>query len=116
MTAKIQHYKSCKQRIPESLIIKWVQDISAGLQYLHAHGVLHMNLSPNNVLFDASDTIQLGDYGVNYQLQRTTVQTEGGVPYMSPEMIKGEECDNATDVWSFGCILYTMCCLQARWS
>lgn len=45
-------------------VLKLAREVSAGMAYLHARGVVHRDVKPGNVLLDASWTAKIGDFGL----------------------------------------------------
>ncbi len=78
--------------------------------------ILHRDLKPGNVFFDANDQVKLGDFGLSRMMGEESVfaQTHVGTPYyMSPECISELRYNDKSDIWSAGCILYEMAALRA---
>ncbi|MEM7475707.1 MAG: serine/threonine-protein kinase [Planctomycetota bacterium] len=89
------------------------QQITAALQYAHAQGVIHCDLSPSNVMIDAKGDVVLGDFGLSIQKEEQRLrwgEIVGSPSYMSPEQIRGESqwLDGRADIWSVGVLLYEM--------
>lgn len=88
--------------------------ISGALAYAHQHNIVHRDLKPANVLLLANTSeifVKLLDFGVaKVEAQRGDITQTGAIVgsplYMSPEQIKGDEVDGATDIYSFGCMLF----------
>jgi eukaryotic-like serine/threonine-protein kinase len=86
------------------------------LEEAHAHGVIHCDLKPGNVMITAKGQAKVLDFGVA-KLFATTEATQSlletgtaiGTPlYMSPEQAQGKKVDARTDLWGLGAIDYEM--------
>ncbi|GMT27385.1 hypothetical protein PFISCL1PPCAC_18682, partial [Pristionchus fissidentatus] len=84
--------------------------IASGINYLHTNLILHRDLKPENVLIDSNRIAKLCDFGISREIHdKSTLFTFIGTrPYMAPELIRGENCSEKIDVWSFGIILWEM--------
>ncbi len=87
------------------------------LAYVHRQGVIHRDLSPNNIFLvsvDGVDRPVLFDFGLAAQFavaEAREVLEFGGyalgtIHYMAPEQARGEVVDARADIYSLGCILY----------
>ncbi|MBI2378511.1 MAG: AAA family ATPase [Deltaproteobacteria bacterium] len=81
------------------------------LEHLHAHGVVHQDLKPNNVIVEPSGVLRLLDFGLVTAIgQRTRLRRENSVigtpAYMSPEQWGGRPATPASDLFSLGCVIF----------
>ena len=90
-----------------------MQQIIAGVDYMHRNGVVHRDLKPENLLLDHNKNIKIVDFGLSNQYkQGEKLKTACGSPcYAAPEMIAGKhyECVNV-DIWSCGVIMFALLC------
>jgi eukaryotic-like serine/threonine-protein kinase len=96
------------------------QEVCAALDYAHNKkddfgtplGIIHRDISPQNVLISYAGEVKLVDFGIAkaaQRLQRTAAGViKGKYYYMSPEQAWGDPVDSRTDVFSSGILLYEM--------
>ena len=108
-----------ERRLEPARAAALVSQLASALDAAHAHGLLHRDVKPSNVLLDedeGEERAYLSDFGV---ARATFADRElragelvGTVGYVSPEQIRGEPVDRRTDVYALGCLLYE--CLTGR--
>jgi serine/threonine protein kinase len=111
--------KQALRRGPESLAFmldKIVEQSAEGLYYLHTKNWIHLDIKPDNFLVSRDGQVKLIDFtisqkkkgGLGRLLYRPKV-AKGTRSYMAPEQIRKKVCDERTDVYAFGCVLYELC-------
>ena len=89
-----------------------LKQIAAALNHLHQRGMVHLDVKPQNILFDDPMTVKLIDFGIAQEagtiLEVKNGQAFGTVSYVSPEQASGEEVGPASDIYSLGCVVYEM--------
>ena len=86
-------------------------DICHGVEFAHAHGVIHRDLKPGNIFITASGEVKLLDFGLARFMSSQLTQSNmllGTINYMSPEQVRGERADQQSDVFSVGVVLYEL--------
>eukprot|EP01018_Ginkgo_biloba_P014328 Gb_00516 [translate_table: standard] len=109
LAAYIQRYG----RVQEQVARKFMQQLGAGLEVLHAHHVIHRDLKPENLLlstYDSDAVLKIADFGLSRFLSPDEyAETVCGSPlYMAPEVLQFQKYDSKADMWSVGAILFEL--------
>ena len=105
----LKHYTKMRQNVPMLLIKLYGYQLLRSLGYLHAIGICHRDVKPQNLLVNPdSHILKICDFGSAKRL----VPGEANVSYIcsryyrAPELIFGAtEYNSAIDVWSAGCVI-----------
>jgi serine/threonine protein kinase len=98
--------------LPERGIKPVCLSIVRGLAYLHARGIMHRDVKPENVLVNKHGVIKLGDFGISRQMNEAAQKTKtlvGTPQYLAPEVVTAGDAGYGVkvDVWGLG-----MCCKE----
>ncbi len=90
-----------------------LREVTEAFVEAHAHGFVHRDMKPENIMFDERGMPVLTDFGIAKVLGSSTgATTAGGVigtpRYMSPEQARAKPVDARTDLYSLGIVLYEM--------
>jgi len=107
-----------RQRIPIPILARILYDVLMGLHAAHTAidmqgrplGVVHRDVSPQNVIVGVDGSTRLIDFGVAKASHRLTETKSGSVKgkysYMAPEQARGLEVDRRTDIFAAGIMLH----------
>jgi serine/threonine protein kinase len=114
--------------LPVAQAIDVCRRIAAGLEAAHEAGVIHRDLTPDNVRVTPGNEVKLLDFGLargiegpgsglGVRQESGALTTEEGrllgtPSYMAPEQARGHAVDRRVDVWALGCVLFE--CLAGR--
>ncbi len=81
------------------------------LHYAHAHGTLHRDVKPGNLLLDGEGVVWVADFGLAKAVEQDDVTWTGDIVgtlgYMAPERFHGQ-CDERSDIYGLGLTLYEL--------
>ncbi len=93
--------------------VRIAAQVARALEHIHALGVLHRDVKPDNVHLEASGRAKLMDFGIakTQQVALTRTGFTLGTPhYMAPEMLTGNTPTAQVDIYSFGIMLFELLC------
>jgi hypothetical protein len=100
--------------LPLEDAVRIAREVADALAYAHAHGVVHRDIKPGNILLESGHAV-VADFGIAHAVSKaggedfTTSGLAIGTPmYMSPEQWLGTPVDGRSDLYSLGCVLYEM--------
>ena len=93
----------------------WFRDLILGIEYLHAQGVVHRDIKPDNCLLTEDDVLKIVDFGVSEMFEKAsemkTAKSAGSPAFLPPELCvsrHGDISGKAADIWSMGVTLYCL--------
>lgn len=98
--------------VPKALDV--AAQVADALACAHAHGVIHRDVKPANILLRPDGHVKVADFGIakagaGNDLTRTGV-VMGTAKYLSPEQVSGTPADASSDIYALGIVLYEMLC------
>jgi serine/threonine-protein kinase len=103
--------------MPLADVLRHGEGIASALEFAHARGILHHDVSPQNIVIAPDGRAKLLDFGLagflaapsgSQRLQPARATVAGTVGYMSPEKILGRPLDARSDLFSLGAVLYEL--------
>lgn len=98
--------------LPASEVIRLSRQVLAGLGAIHAAGIVHRDVKPQNVIVGNDGVARVTDFGIALAPTDTRLTTHGtiwGTPaYMAPEQAGGEAVSAQTDLYAVGVMIFEM--------
>jgi ABC-type oligopeptide transport system substrate-binding subunit/DNA-binding SARP family transcriptional activator len=105
--------KSLHTRPPDTMeeTVAIVRQVCAALAHAHAHGIIHRDVKPENVLLAPDGTVKLTDFSLARPMA-SRITSEGAIIgtvfYLAPELALGQEFDGRADLYALGVMLYEL--------
>jgi len=94
--------------------IQCLAEMLQALAYLHHHKIIHRDLKPDNALLTEDGTVKVLDFGLAVIRDHMELLHEsddlitGTIPYMAPELLRGDLPSESSDLYAFGMIAYEL--------
>ena len=119
---KSLHVMSGEGGLPPESVLRYGVQIASALARAHDRGIIHRDLKTANIVVTADGLVKVLDFGLAKQVGSgilegptrsfATVQdassVSGTLPYMAPEILRGEAADGRSDLWALGVVLYEL--------
>ncbi|XP_045715665.1 serine/threonine-protein kinase PLK3 [Phyllostomus hastatus] len=109
----LAHIWKARHTLLEPEVRYYLRQILSGLKYLHQRGILHRDLKLGNFFITENMELKMGDFGLAARLEppERRKKTICGTPnYVAPEVLQRQGHGPEADVWSLGCVMYTLLC------
>ena len=99
--------------LPLPHALEWFREIAESIACVHKAGLIHRDLKTGNIMLREDGTLALSDYGVSKRILLdsgfiTEEEIHCSPYYVSPEQVSGDECTQASDIYSLGIIFYEL--------
>eukprot|EP00826_Nyctotherus_ovalis_P043249 TRINITY_DN4533_c0_g1_i4.p1 TRINITY_DN4533_c0_g1~~TRINITY_DN4533_c0_g1_i4.p1 ORF type:complete len:532 (-),score=128.88 TRINITY_DN4533_c0_g1_i4:99-1694(-) len=103
------HYIRASKKLSEKEAFYFFTQACNAVYFLHKHKFMHRDIKPENMLIAETGQLKLCDFGCCARFNdKAKVTFCGTIEYMAPEVLRREHCNEKTDIWSLGILLYEM--------
>ncbi|MEK6680950.1 MAG: serine/threonine-protein kinase [Nitrospirota bacterium] len=102
------------EKLPLEIALIIAIQICDAIDFAHQRKIIHRDIKTGNIILSRKGAVKLADFGIAYIMDTTGSNlTQSGIvlgtpAYMSPEQVRGEKLTEASDIFSFGIVLYEM--------
>ncbi len=110
--SNLKEYLRREGRLAPERALRIAAQVADALAHAHAHGIVHRDVKPQNILLTADGQVKVADFGIARALSAATITHTGtvlgSVQYLSPEQARGGAVGEAADLYALGVVLYEM--------
>lgn len=92
-------------KLPLTDVAVYGETLATVLAHSHAAGIVHGGVTPPNLIFRPTGQALLSDFGLSLR-QRFPRDPSAGVGHLAPEVLRGEDPDELSDLYGLGSLLY----------
>ncbi|HAU38669.1 MAG TPA: hypothetical protein DCX07_13255 [Phycisphaerales bacterium] len=87
-------------------VVRVYSEVATALAYMNAHGFVHADIKPNNIIVAAGGAVKIIDLGQSCRLGTIKDRIQGTPDFIAPEQVHRHPLDGRTDVYNFGAAMY----------
>src|SRR5437660_2340277 len=108
--------------LPPESVLRYGAQTASALARAHDRGIVHRDLKTANIVVTPDGLVKVLDFGLAKQVGsgifegptrsfasvKDASSVSGTLPYMAPEILRGEAADGRSDLWALGVVLYEL--------
>lgn len=106
--------------LPADQVVRYAKEIAEALGAAHARGIVHRDIKASNIMLTPSGHVKVMDFGLAVILtpsaedatahvsEELSTRVAGTLPYMAPEVLRGDPPTPSADIYALGVVLYEM--------
>ena len=109
---ELRDYLKDRQPLPLANAVAVIVQVLQALGHAHAHGVVHRDIKPGNIILLSDGQVKVTDFGIA-RMETVSGMTQVGMTvgtpgYMAPEQFRGAEADRRADLYATGVVLFEL--------